>query len=227
MVVQCESKILSRTLRDLSTSLVMLNSYPHDGIFNPRLTTIKDYYILACLMGISMWLTGIRKCCPTRYCKNSDTQKFCGNHPKIWRKWLYFRVMHPKDAERIVNSVDPDQTATQGAVWSGSALFAKIYLSENLGSLQYPKRWLPWSTLLSLCLIFRSVLTSLYELPHDKTNKMAYVPSEDSDQPGHLPSLIRVFTVRSMGTHRNVQAPFTILSWKCISNLPKIFKLFN
>ena len=30
---------------------------------------------------------------------------------------------------------------------------------------------------------------------HDKTNKMACVPSKDSDQPGHLPSLIRVFTV--------------------------------
>ena len=30
----------------------------------------------------------------------------------------------------------------------------------------------------------------------DKTNKMAGAPSEDSDQPGHLPSLIRVFTVR-------------------------------
>ena len=29
------------------------------------------------------------------------------------------------------------------------------------------------------------------ELSHDKT-KMACVPSEDSDQPGHLPSLIRV-----------------------------------
>ena len=25
-------------------------------------------------------------------------------------------------------------------------------------------------------------------------------PSEDSDQPGHLPSLIRVFAVRSMGS---------------------------
>ena len=33
--------------------------------------------------------------------------------------------------------------------------------------------------------------------PHrDKTNKMACAPSEDSDQPGHLPSLIRVFAVR-------------------------------
>ena len=32
--------------------------------------------------------------------------------------------------------------------------------------------------------------------PHDKTNKMACAPSKDSDQPGHPPSLIRVFAVR-------------------------------
>ena len=32
-------------------------------------------------------------------------------------------------------------------------------------------------------------------LPHDKTNKMACAPSEDSDQPGHPPSLIREFIV--------------------------------
>ena len=45
--------------------------------------------------------------------------------------------MHPKDAEGIANSVDPDQTAPLGAVWSGSALFAQTRLSENLGSLWY------------------------------------------------------------------------------------------
>ena len=28
------------------------------------------------------------------------------------------------------------------------------------------------------------------EPPHDKTNKVACAPSEDSDQPGHPPSLI-------------------------------------
>ena len=38
------------------------------------------------------------------------------------------------------------------------------------------------------------------EPPHDNTNKMACAPSEDSDQPGHPPSLIRVFTVHSMGS---------------------------
>ena len=45
--------------------------------------------------------------------------------------------MCPKDAAGIANSVDPDQTAPVGAVWSGSTLFAQTYLSENLGSLQY------------------------------------------------------------------------------------------
>ena len=39
-----------------------------------------------------------------------------------------------------------------------------------------------------------------YELHRDKTNKMACVPSEDSDQPGHPPGLIRVFTVHLTGS---------------------------
>ena len=45
--------------------------------------------------------------------------------------------MCPNDADGMANSVDPDQTAPLGAVWSGSALFAEAYLSENLGSLRY------------------------------------------------------------------------------------------
>ena len=49
---------------------------------------------------------------------------------------LYYSVMRTKDADGIANSVDPDQTAPLGAVWSGSALFAKTCPSENLGSLQ-------------------------------------------------------------------------------------------
>ena len=45
--------------------------------------------------------------------------------------------MHPTDADGIANSVDPDQTAPLGAVWSGSTLFAQTHLSGNLGSLRY------------------------------------------------------------------------------------------
>ena len=44
--------------------------------------------------------------------------------------------MNPKDANGMANSVDPDQTAPLGAVWSGSALFAQAYLSKILALLQ-------------------------------------------------------------------------------------------
>ena len=72
-----------------------------------------------------------------KFPKYSDTQTICCNHSKIWTMWLYHRLMGPNDADGMANSVDPDQTATLGAVWSGSALFAQAYLSENLGSLRY------------------------------------------------------------------------------------------
>ena len=46
MVLWCELKILllGITVRHHSASLVMPNSYPCGGIFNPHLTTIKDSY---------------------------------------------------------------------------------------------------------------------------------------------------------------------------------------
>ena len=40
--------------------------------------------------------------------------------------------MLPKDADGMANSVDPDQTAPLGAVWSWSALFAQTYLLSVL-----------------------------------------------------------------------------------------------
>ena len=59
-----------------------------------------------------------------KFPKYSDTQKNCCKCSKIWTMWLYKRVMSPNDADGMANSVDPDQTAPLGAVWSGSALFA-------------------------------------------------------------------------------------------------------
>ena len=59
----------------------------------------------------------------------------------------------------------------------------------------------PWYPLLSRPMIlsqgkflFRGLII-LYEPEHNKTYKMAWAPSKDPDQPGHPPSLIRVFTV--------------------------------
>ena len=69
-----------------------------------------------------------------KFPKYSETQKICCYHFKIWTMWLCHRIMSPNDADRMANSAD--QTAPLGAVWSGSALFAQLYLSENLGSLR-------------------------------------------------------------------------------------------
>ena len=71
-----------------------------------------------------------------KFPKYLDTQKIYCNHSKIWTMWLYHRVLRPNDADGMASSVDPDQTAPLGAVWSGSELFAQAYLSENLGSLR-------------------------------------------------------------------------------------------
>ena len=73
----------------------------------------------------------------SEYRKNpeiSDTGKFIVITLKIEQDGL--SLEHPKDAEGIANSVDPDQTAPLGVVWSGSALFAQACLSENLGKLR-------------------------------------------------------------------------------------------
>ena len=45
--------------------------------------------------------------------------------------------MHPKDADWMANSVDPDQTASSEAVWSWSALFDETYLSQYIEFLRY------------------------------------------------------------------------------------------
>ena len=56
---------------------------------------------------------------------NIWTPENCCNYPKIWTLWLYHRVMSPKNASGMANSVEPDQTAPLGAVWSGSTLLAQ------------------------------------------------------------------------------------------------------
>ena len=66
-------------------------------------------------------------------------QKFVVITLKFELRGSTIEYLSPNDADGMANSVDPDQTAPLGAVWSGSALFAQAYLSENLGSLRYLK----------------------------------------------------------------------------------------
>ena len=91
-----------------------------------------------------------------KYPKLSDTRKNDCNYPKIGTVTFYYRAMGPNDADGMANSVDPDQTAPLGAVWSGSTLIAQTCLSESLGSLRWSeyylckcckscKFWGPWN----------------------------------------------------------------------------------
>ena len=60
--------------------------------------------------------------------KFSNARKLCCNLPKIQEKRPNLRVFHQRDANGIaMSSENTDQTAP------GSALFAKTYLSENIG----------------------------------------------------------------------------------------------
>ena len=83
------------------------------------------------------------------YPKNSkiwDTSNNCHNCPKNRKVWCNIALMHPKDADGVANSVDPDQTASSEAVWSWSALFAETYLSQYIEFVRYPaiKRGFPY-----------------------------------------------------------------------------------
>ena len=88
-----------------------------------------------------------------------------------------------KNTDGMANGVDPDQTAPS---YYTSILIFQEHSDLGLHCLPRP-----------VCV--KRIITVI-EPPHDKTNKMAYAPSEDSDQPGHPPSLIRIFAVRSVGS---------------------------
>ena len=71
---------------------------------------------------------GQRKIKETRFKKKKKKKK--NNCPTNGTVGFYSAVLRSKDADRITNRVDTDQTAPRGAVWSGSALFSQTYLSQ-------------------------------------------------------------------------------------------------
>ena len=87
----------------------------------------------------------------------------------------------------IMNRLNQTEFENNRLSQTESAVFQKDLLSDYLGPLSLCKRFLKH---------FKEYQYRIIEPPHVKTNKEACAPSEDSDQPGHPPSLIRVFAVR-------------------------------
>ena len=72
-----------------------------------------------------------------------------------------------------------------------SCFFSAIYIQQHLSYYMVSEN-------IDFILLYISEQTN--EPPHEKTNILTYAPSKDSDQSGHLPSLIRVFAVLSWVT---------------------------
>ena len=68
-----------------------------------------------------------------------------------------------------------------------------LVLTVNRAKHEWPVEQIRWNLIRDI--LYFSIKTC--EPPHDKknNNKMTCVPSEDSDQPGHPPSLIRIFAL--------------------------------
>ena len=118
--------------------------------------------------------------------------------------WFYHRLKSPNHADGMANSVDPDQTATLWAVWSGSALFAQAYLSKNLDHygnaclfVHVPKITHSAQTAGNPFCLWLPFLSHSYLSQSITKQTKSCVPSEGSDQPGHPPSLIRAFAVHT------------------------------
>ena len=84
---------------------------PHTAIVNAMACLIRTFLTdgekLKGPANYLIWSFGTYRKIP----KKLDIRKICCNHPKILTTRLYHRVILLKDADRITNSVDPDQTA--------------------------------------------------------------------------------------------------------------------
>ena len=61
---------------------------------------------------------------------------------------------------------------------------------------------------------------SIFELQDDKTNKMTCVPSKDSDQPGHSPSLISLLCPHEETLGAKLPTERTAVLWSVLADAP-------
>ena len=124
---------------------------------------------------------------------NARLNEFDGGHnPRVialqnrWRTVWRMSVDRKKALEDALDTLLEVSAKSDNLVETKNAFlhlsFSHKFLHLPLAGLEYSPNY--HSSYISKC-----------EPPHDKTNKMT-ASSEDSDQPGHPPSLIRVFTVR-------------------------------
>ena len=77
-------------------------------------------------------LKAVNLCLCTHFCQFGKCPKISNTlFHSLLAKILLFMQQFLKLLNGMANSVDPDQTAPSGAVWSGSTLFAYVILSDT------------------------------------------------------------------------------------------------
>ena len=118
------------SLHCLPMTLLQVSREEWNKSWNPLKREVKTK--MAELLPLKMFHTSYRK-----NSKNWDTLNYYRDCPTNGIVGFYSAILRSKDADRITNRVDTDQTAPWGAVWSGSALFAQTYLSQYFQLLRY------------------------------------------------------------------------------------------
>ena len=122
--------------------------------------------------------------------------------------------MRPKDADRLANHADTDQTApsgafrsrlTEGAVWSGSTLLVQTCLSDNFDHYSNKSDMSRHTTKLTKWPVrpAKTQISPVWSEPSlcaqwvAKDPMLLHADREDSDQTGLMPRLIWVFAERT------------------------------
>ena len=147
------------------------------------------------------WASGIQKCLkhePVKYKNVSNMSLWNTKMSQTWACGIQKCLKHePVDYKNVSNmslwNTKMSQTWTM-ITWIG----LKSHECRTVCQLSMAIH--KWLVYLSYCLLVTHQNVRIdnllpFEPQHDKTNKMTCASSEDSDQPGHPPSLIKVFTV--------------------------------
>ena len=116
--------------------------------------------------------------------------QFCDSfiHGFFINPYLHHSHAHTHTHARTHHTLTHTHTHSSGSEWMNRSIHSQTiwlaYLQWTLPSLN-----------LDTSILANRDSGKIFEPAYDKTYKMACAPSEDSDQPGHPPSLIRVFAV--------------------------------
>ena len=111
---------------------------------------------------------------------------------RFWHSWIWLVLLLSICQIQQIAIQESKLTDWQRSVGWSNLLIQLSYLTDSL-------MWM-WPSWRGTCSSLPSSSIFYLNKPqHDKTNKMTYTPSEDSDHHGHPHSLIRVFVVRFIG----------------------------